>query len=532
MLLDLGMKREDMPLYGAGLPPLETPQAATLEARLAVALRRPEGKERWAALQKLSQEFPHSLPMQAILVRYACDSRGGSVRVGHSEEIARLSPPLPPPTSYAYGTGMGGMLATPTRPTPPVIDPADIRRMLISCAAGERREPDNAYFPAMAAIAYAAASRDAEMLAALHRAARKPLWNEHRDFERQAGERRAELLHASAGSTGKLLRQTISENNLFPSLARLAVVRAIDAEIRGDIALGLSIRRDVRSLGQVMQSGSTELVSCLVGAMVEGCAAKRPGGAPALQEEDAPEKTQRRYVAYLREHGTPGEAAAWEYSLHRRAVLREIGRAQQSLVFSETIRETQLRALTSLVFSGTVGLLTLIAGFALTLARAGKRWAFLLAPLFLLALAGLGWATLGTITDQLTAFSLVQQGGCGCGEPTPEEKKEEIPPALSTVFSPSPYLELTEVGLMVSVPVTLLLWLFLIAVLGNRPGKPSRGALFRATILPMTALFALIYAAHALAFGLREHAIHAEVDRMHVHEGRYLAETLGRRWPE
>lgn len=537
MILDQGVKHEDMPLWGLGVKPASLPNTSLLEVRLASAVQLSTAKGRWAALKQLAKEFPNSLAVHSTLARYACNSQGGAIRVGRSLEIGRLNPTPAPPAGIPMGGGAPMMGPSsrliPASIKPPVIEPSDVQILLTSCALGERIEPENGYFPALAAVAYAAIHRNAEAMAALHRAGQKRTWNEHLEFEAQGREQRARLLKATGGSTGEILRitqMTFAHESQLNELARLAVVWAMKYEQRGDIAQGLTLRRDVARLGRLLQTESAWNVSSVLGTVIEDHAASRPGGAPALSGKGALKRAQARFVAYLRQHGESGEANAWEREFQRRVELRSRGKSLMNLPLPEAAIETQVRALTSLVISAAVVLVVLIAGLAYALNKSGKRSAFVGIPVFLLLLSGQVWLTLGTATDQLGALGMFLQmrEGCGCGSPeeTFEKEREEAVIYRNTPFDLSPQLFAREYGLMGLMPGILILWAFLILVLGNRPGKPSRSRVLRSTALPLAAMLGLLYSAHSALFRQREHTLQRELAQLRQNESAHPATIM------
>src|SRR5205823_5431780 len=89
---------------------------------------------------------------------------------------------------------------------------------------------------------------DSEALAALHRAAQKPIWQEYYEDEVN-GE--IKLQAGAFGRTGALDRVGIYAAVLLPqyaqlrSVARLSVVLAIKAEQSGRMGEGIAIREDI-----------------------------------------------------------------------------------------------------------------------------------------------------------------------------------------------------------------------------------------------------------------------------------------------
>ncbi len=118
------------------------------------------------------------------------------------------------------------------------------------------------------------------------------------------------------------------------------------------------------------------------------------------------------------------------------------------------------------------------------------------------------------------------QAGWGGGSPeeTFEEEREEAVIGRDIPFDVSAQLLAREYGLMGLMPGALVLWAFLIVVLGKRPGKPSRSRLLRSTALPLAAMLSLLYSAHGALFRQREHTLQRELDQLRRNERAYLTE--------
>ncbi len=523
-LVDLGIKQEDLPLGGIG-PPLSASSdiavapGGELEVRLANATRL-VGKEKWAALQKLVQDFPNRPEAHASLLRFACRN-AGSVGIGREEEQDRLW--------IRQGTLHSSSL--------PKTDPADIALMLTSCATGEKLDPENAYFPALAAVAHFSASRDTDALAALHRAGEKKLWHEYTDAELRGQELRAQRLGDSGNSLARSVRMA---SLLFPhyselrALAWLSAVKAMDAEVAGDFKTGLQIRRDTWSLGRMMRIHGTTGICNLVGLTLVRIASARPGGAPTLKNElgndvgvsERNKKSDARFIAYLNAHGFSKDASAWEPELaasDRVRALIQNGNTVSAWRFP-VLFETMSRILISIALFGTVGFFCLLAGLGHVVPLLRRRfgtsgvWFALAGGLAMLGY--LGWNTLGGVKNILMYSSMVQGTGMsGSGDFVAKEMEKIASGAV-------------RVGVTALLALLMpLLLLFFIAVLGGRRGTPSRSVLLRRWALPAAAAMALVYAVHLGALCLRERAVNAELDRMSLHEGRYLAEKFGSPWP-
>jgi len=220
-------------------------------------------------------------------------------------------------------------------------------------AAGERVDPDNAYFPLMLAYGLFAAHRNADALAAVKRASDKPIWNEYLTENVDAKWR----LHTGAfGDPGAMPQAAIWSSEMLPEyqrlrdVARITVYQAVLQEQAGQPGRGYELREALRRGGDLMRVQSTTLIGSLVGSNVTRISISRPGGAPALKNEtwDATAAiSQQRldaYCAYVTKIGHPEAAQrARDEEAARRTVqgtmkddpemLRVLGPLQQLIVW-------------------------------------------------------------------------------------------------------------------------------------------------------------------------------------------------------
>ena len=512
-LVDMGIRQADMPLGGIG-PILsvaretQIPHSPELPVRIAEAMQL-SGRMKWDAFQRLVADFPENPAGHAALVRIACKN-GGSVGVGHDAEQEELS-------------------ATPSRPLSrgSDADPNDALVMLRSCEAGERLAPDNAYFPAMAAIAHYALNHDSEAQAALHRATTKPRWYEYIDVEAAGRVRRAEQRFGPQNS----LTQTASYAAiLFPhyaalrSMARVATVQAMHAEQEGNTKTGLALRHDVATLGEKMREQSSSLIGGLVGMAMVNVAEGRTGGAPALHitEDLGRKERDTQFLSYITVHGGQAEAAHWQALLAARDDTRAIIKHTEVSAFgTETLIGTQLRLLVNLALLGAATLLCVLGGLALLrpwLGRvAGNAASGIVVVVFMTVIAWQIWQGLGNLRDALAYTGLMQglASDDGTGGNTPLLSQSLI----------------TEAVLGAVALLTPLLYLVVVALRSALVKKNHAMSLYQRSALPVAAVLTLAYAAHLAAFALRERTVQAELQQVLQHEGRHIAAKLGKTWP-
>lgn len=518
-LVDLGIRQENMPLGGIGPKLTAAPDTAAARStefpvQLANATQLP-GREKWAALQQLVVTYPENLAGHAALARMACKN-GGSVEIGHMEQQSLL---FPKPMQKGSST----------------VNLDDPQIMLRSCEAGERLDPDNAYFPAMAAIAHLALNEDSAAHAAIHRAAEKPNWREYIDVEAQGKVRRAALLN---GPQNTLSESAVMACILFPhyaslrGMARVVTGQAIERELAGDAATGLALRRDMARIGSTMQAHSSNLIGGLVGMAIIRVTEGRPGGAPLREKNDHHEDDvalrQRRdaqFLAYLEAQGAQADADRYSQYFKAEAESKAISHdgVHVSVFGTPTLLESQWQIFANMFLLGAATLLSILGGLALLrpwLDYRTGRAAFFLALLGIFAVVAWGtWQTLGNFRDIL-AFGSTIQGLSGSEDSAFAQAEFE---ALRRAI----YL---QGGLGLIAFLTPPVYLCLVAFLAKRHRLPISTLLQRWT-LPLAALLTLAYAVHLTGYALREHTIRAELQHVLTHEGRYMAEKLGKVWP-
>lgn len=202
-------------------------------------------------------------------------------------------------------------------------DPAELAKFIALAEAGEKLEPQNAYFTVLTAWGYFAAKQDDKAVAAWIRAGEKTEWNDHTTEEIIAKWKLQRTVNGDS-ETGAIARMGSIAAILFPQYAgmrasaRMATVIALQAELRGDKETGFTIRRASRQIGQNMQERSKTYIGNLVGCAIASLAMSRAGGdysenpyhGDGASEKWLKERPQR-YARYLRSIGHPEEATAF-----------------------------------------------------------------------------------------------------------------------------------------------------------------------------------------------------------------------------
>ncbi|MBC7806972.1 MAG: hypothetical protein H7145_12565, partial [Akkermansiaceae bacterium] len=168
-------------------------------------------------LERLGDSYPEDPRIHAATLRYMTV---GPVQVKRPEE-RMLAPDSP----------------VPGRDKP--IDPSAVAKFDAHARRGEAADPQNAYFPVMAAIGYFASGQDDKAIAAWIRAGNKPGWKEYTVDDVTT---RWELQRAMNNGTevGSIARMSSMAAILFPhyaslrASARMATVKALQAELAGE----------------------------------------------------------------------------------------------------------------------------------------------------------------------------------------------------------------------------------------------------------------------------------------------------------
>jgi len=251
-----------------------------------------------AGLHALTTRFPDRPALYANLLRY---EMLGKIHLQRPED--NLLAGLPP--SHKFDTGYHNA-------------PTDLASFDADAAAGERLDPDNAYFPLMRAVGLFAAFRDAEGLAAFRRASTEPSWREYCADEVEARWR----LHEEAfGDPGALGRVAAAAGLLLPqyqqlrALARLILVKAVQQEQAGHRKEGLELREALRRCGDLIRVQSTYGIGALVAVAICEIATDRTGGmtppkaTPGLSPDQWGRRRLDAYCAYATRLGHPEFAA-------------------------------------------------------------------------------------------------------------------------------------------------------------------------------------------------------------------------------
>jgi len=306
-------------------------------------------------LRALAQRFPNNPMLLANLLRYG----SSGIHSSRTDDFLLTHEPVPKTLPFIPST------------------PETLALYDQDAAAGERADPNNAYFPLMRASGLFAARRDAEALAAVQRASVKPFWREYLPDDAEAHWRlHTEAFHdpgampQAASAADELLWQYSS----LRETARLVAYQAVLKEQAGHREEGLTLREALFRCGDLMRVQSTTLIGSLVGMAIAAISETRPGGPflkddPGLQPEQKAQKRLDAYCAYVVKIGHP-EAA-------RRAREEEAARRSvQALEDPEHLSEDWTRPLVQCSWWWVADLATLLnIGWLLVLGPAAAGYA-------------------------------------------------------------------------------------------------------------------------------------------------------------
>ena len=283
-------------------------------------------------LTKLNEQEPNNPMILAARLRYlTCEE----VIITRAKEEVLIFPPAKDSVSGLTERSPG--------------DPAILAKFLALAAQGEQAEPQNSYFPTMAAVGYFAGHEDNKAMAAWKRASEKPLWNDYTTDEVMAKWKLLQTVNKGAeigalariGSTGVVIHY-----GSILSAARLAIVKAMQAEIAGDKEAGFVLRQETRQLGQKIQTQGKRDILNMVGGSIIDISDSRPGGREIDRNRPYDDYTewdgkwmiekQNQYVAYLRQVGRPEEATAFQQAIAQKKTIGEIMNDSDALTYSGT----------------------------------------------------------------------------------------------------------------------------------------------------------------------------------------------------
>ena len=470
-------------------------------------------------LNALTERFPNEPTLYAHLLRYYTI---GPVEI-HREEQNEFS-------------------AEPVAHTdkPKHSLPADLAAFDAAAAQGERLDPDNAYFPFIRAAGLYEAGRDAEAIAAVHRAAQKTRYEDYASAEFQAKDRFYTLAN---GRQNGIERVSVSAALLFPhfailrGVARMNTISAVHAELAGNTELGVQLRHDTMRIGDLLRVQGRSLIANLVGIAISAIPQSRPGGAPVVkssssattdaEREKLLQAKREKYYAYLRSVGHDDEARFAKSELQAGIEARNV-----SAKITDNMTEKGPYGIRSLVKTGlwwVATLLTLsnalglliLGGMAWLAAKARPtknvnvwRGALGVAAAILLGLLAVNVNRLA-VDMYATPIQLMNLSGNSIQD---ADTGELVTRVLGAVFALGfPLLLIVVVGI-----VSRKSWAAFSANLGRW---------LRSLAVPMACGLLMLYSLLLLGTARQEEQLRVGLDKMVTHEAAYNASQAGLTWP-
>jgi hypothetical protein len=195
---------------------------------------------------------------------------------------------------------------------------------------GERRDPGNAFFPAVRAMLLFRDHRDEAAVAALAVAAGCRRWDEYLVEQVRGGWRISDAAFGRGNVAARVQTMYAATGSLYVVFAsQRSAVAAVAAryEAAGRLEGGYRIRRDMMRLGALMRSHSTTMVGSLIGAMLQRTAMqdlanRTPGRLKDLRPLSAQEETA--YEVFLIRLGHADEVTWVHEQIAADAQLRTI----------------------------------------------------------------------------------------------------------------------------------------------------------------------------------------------------------------
>lgn len=416
---------------------------------------------------------------------------------------------------------------TPSQPIPTLPnEAAEIAEFDAAAAAGERLDPDNAYFPMMRAVGLYNQHRDSEAFAALQRASEKPRWEEYY-MDEPEGQMR--MLSEIFGERSAIERTAIYAAILFPhyaelrAMARLVTYLAVKAEQQGRMEEGLRMRLAVMRCGSLLRVQSRSAIGCLVGIAITYIGASRPGGSPYVKPPNNQSETERHqralariqnYTDYLTRIGHPEEIrwASAELDVDERAQKLIKQGADTVWGTASFIHLGAWTACAVLLLSNLLGVLC-FGGFASLAAHIKPhRGVFALRIVSVLLLCGL--------------LILWQQH-------VVEKTLSIFPDIMGSDDNALHWETLKQIALLGSMLVPSLTSLALLGFsrIWRVPVATGLRRGWRGLTAPLAAVLVLFYAVAVVGMARQEAWMNAGMDRMFQGEGPYFAEMVGETWP-
>jgi hypothetical protein len=316
-------------------------------------------------------------------------------------------------------------------------------------------------------------------------------------------------------------------------LSRVVVAEAVRREKLGQFAAGISLRRDLFAVSEKVRNESTTLIGSLVGAAMLDVSRMRPAGVmsfkakqsrndgPTFEEAKvARDINRQRFVDFVTKHGEAAFAERVVESARVGDLIRDISRkgSDRGIYGMESVTRLAIGQGSALILLANVVWMLILGAIATAVVRtprfvAGNR----LAPgPFVASVAGIGLAMLtsGALTGMSVGYTVSAVTGM-----------------TGDVGSMVPMAAMSA-GMVIAFPMLLTIILAIWAALNKRASftRTITGG-FAAASLPAATVMVLAWGAIVYDCAGLDTQGTAELLEMLQHEGKYLAQIIGEKWP-
>ncbi|HEY3414380.1 MAG TPA: hypothetical protein VGM51_15185 [Armatimonadota bacterium] len=377
-------------------------------------------------------------------------------------------------------------------------------------AAGERLEPDNAWFTAMRAVGYSQQHRSGAALAAMERAAKKEDWE---DYDSVLTVAVTNLPIEAYGRTDPLVfprMMTLMSGTLRSALYETTRDESRAAEKAGHIEEGLRIRRSAWHLARLWRLNSRTAIGAMSSDPVTSAALRGLGGPekrdPNLTNVQQRAAHRKAVLSWLDRTGHRSDADFLRRDMAQRDEMYAIIKA--GLHKADSVRIMVWAAATwgaaATLFNAALWLALLAMAVSWVAGTTGRR--------------GLRRLTAWAVAIALLAWQARAMQGFFADAPV--------------ALSPFAIGCLAAAAFAFSVPLVLYSVFALTALLRRKPFRKSVGDWLRASIIPTACVLAMLFVGVSI-WGVKPQRTWREnLYGQTFGEVKYYAHLVGKTWPE
>lgn len=524
---DPGEEQRTVRAYSSARPQdYQIQLAYSLLAEWSHAINTPD--DRVKRLDALAGEFPSRATVYAHMLRYETERE---VRVRRQTEYEFV----------VKQTEKDDIKVDPDELRPPTDLGKHIDEYERYAIAGEKLEPNNAYFNLMHAVSQLASHRDDEAIASIKAASVKTDYDDHVTDELQADWR---LTSEAFGDYSPALRAVIQGGVKSPHLEQLAamgraaVTIAVKFELAKRTEEGISLRIAMAHCGKLIRSRSHSIPSAITGCDITSEQIYRPGGAPLIAEDvnlSKSEREQQKYDAYYNflTKNKHGDEVTWmRNELPSIAKVRDIQKGVADVSLSpygrQGLKVTFWWIVDCILLLNVMYVVVPVLAIALFSFNNGPKPATLMIVLigaYALAIVlafQSDWASaISTVRTQFSEWIIHNSGTSDL----------QVRALSDRVFDLS---NLHSAILFLALATPLLL--FALVYIQSRKTDIIYIDSIKLDFIPIGSMIAcatMIIYCFALFVTIRQETrLHSELDQVMVNEGKFLAPMIGQQWPD